>query len=254
MRNKKKQWLSSSSESAWNCAFPSKWVLTMCLAGKARRPLPQGTGRCWDVVNIFPTTNFQTMRMPKHPACSGWDNLWVCTCTIQLFLHETLPCWGLVEPLLLQGLLATNVRVSQAAYGISCHLRAVVNKDSPNQPPCFKDISLQFCAAEPLLSTYVHSTFNHGEAWDSLERKFNIINFYFRAKEIKTQERDLPMVNYRDLEPTQLQQCPVYRTVSMLKVFFKVYNHNKKQIFFLTAPHKPSKNKDPFMILNHWTW
>lgn len=79
---------------------------------------------------------------------------------------------------------------------------------------------------------HIHGAFNHSEAWDNwdnLERKLNIINFYFRAKEIKTQESDLPRVNYRNLEPTQvcqLQQCPVYRTISMLKVFLKVYNHN----------------------------
>lgn len=38
---------------------------------------------------------------------------------------------------------------------------------------------------------HIHSTFNHSEAWDNLERKLNIINFYFRAKEIKTQESNL---------------------------------------------------------------
>lgn len=69
-----------------------------------------------------------------------------------------------------------------------------------------------------------HSTFNHSGAWDNLERKLNI-NFYFRAKEIKSQESDLPMMNYRHLESTQvfqLQQCPVYKIISMLKRFLKV--------------------------------
>lgn len=99
-----------------------------------------------------------------------------------------------------------------------------------------------------------HSTFNHSEAWDNLERKWNI-NFYFRAKEIKTQESELPMMNYRHLEPTQLfqlQQCPVYRIISMLEGFLKVYNHNLKccfVFFFLTAPFKPRKNKDPLIYL-----
>lgn len=89
--------------------------------------------------------------------------------------------------------------------------------------------SLEFYAILLLLSTYIHRTFNHSEAWDNLERKLNIINFYFRAKEIKTQESDLPRMNYRNLAPMQifqLQQCPVYRTIYMLKVFLKVYNHN----------------------------
>lgn len=89
--------------------------------------------------------------------------------------------------------------------------------------------SLQFYAIIVLLSTYTHSIFNHSEAWDNLERKLNIINIYFRVKEIKTQTSDLPRMNYRNLKPTQvfqLQQCPVYRIVSMPKIFFKVYNHN----------------------------
>lgn len=168
------------------------------------------------------------MRTPKQAACPGWDNLWVCTSTTLGFGRATSTTGTFRH----ECMCFSNCDTSY-------HLPAMVNKilQQPNQLLYSKDIFLQCFPLLILILCYnnttqhiQHSTFNHGEAWNNLKRKLNI-TFYFRAKEIKAQEGDLPMMNYRHQEPTQvlqLQQCPVYRIISILEGFLKVYNHNLK--------------------------
>lgn len=120
--------------------------------------------------------------MCKHnPALSAWD----------------------AAPLGFVGAISTPgtwARVIQAAVGIRWHLPAEEqgSSKSPASPTvsktCFSSASLIvfiFITALCYNNTpqHIHGTFNHSEAWDNLERKLNIINFYFRGKEIKTQEK-----------------------------------------------------------------
>ena len=175
---------------------------------------------CCEVVSIFPTTNFQTMRTPKHPApldgiIYGCVQAQSCSCCmshcsagicLSHFYSRDFRSWMHMFLKLVMG-------------PVDISLQCWILSHQPNQPLCFTDTFLQCFFLIFILflcflflcilvlcyndtTQHIHSTFNHSEAWNNLKRKLNIVSLYFRAKEIKTQESDLSRVNYRNLEHT----------------------------------------------------
>lgn len=136
------------------------------------------------------------MRIPEHPAHSDgiiYGCVQAQSCSFCMRRCSAGICWSHFYTRDLGSCYS-----SCCWYPLTSACRGIKLFQEPSQPHCLKDMFFQclfdcfhfhYTLCYNNTPQHIHGTFNHSEAWDNLERKLNIINFYFRGKEIKTQEK-----------------------------------------------------------------